>query len=121
MTGPAKPFAATMLIVAVLLLPSVRVTADGAGESVKLGGGVTVSAMVVEAVSAPDVPVMVTVTGPPTPADALAESVRALEPVAPLLAKEAVTPLGRPVAASVTLPVNPFAAMIAIESVALPA
>jgi len=62
---------------------------------------------VVEAVSVPEVPLIVTVTGPPAVAVLLTVSESTLELVAGLVAKEAVTPLGNPDAASVTLPVNP--------------
>ena len=62
----------------------------------------------VDAVNAPEVPVMVTVTGPPVVAVLDAVSVRMLDPVEVGLGlKPAVTPLGNPVAASVTPPVNP--------------
>jgi hypothetical protein len=62
--------------------------------------------MVVDAVNVPDVPLMVTVTGPVV-AVALAVSVTTLELVAGLVPNASVTPLGSPVAASVTAPVNP--------------
>ena len=66
-----------------------------------------VSAIVVLAVRLPDVPLMVTVAAP-VAAVLLAVSVTTLVPVVGLVAKAAVTPLGKPEAASVTLPVNPF-------------
>lgn len=75
--------------------------------SEKLGVVLTVRAIVVEAVSVPEVPLIVTVTGPPAVAVLLTVSESTLELVAGLVAKEAVTPLGNPDAASVTLPVNP--------------
>ena len=90
---------------------------DGEGESVKLGL-VTVNATVVLAVRLPDVPLMVTVDVP-TVAELLAVSVNTLDPVAGLVPKEAVTPLGRPDAARVTLPLNPFAPVTVMVSVAL--
>jgi hypothetical protein len=68
---------------------------------------VTVSATVVVAVNLPEVPVMVKVAVP-TVAVLLAVSVRTLVPVVGLVPKEAVTPLGRPVAVRVALPENPF-------------
>lgn len=73
----------------------------------KLGGAVTITATVVDAVRAPEVPLIVTVTGPPMVAVLLAVRVRTLELVAGLVAKAAVTPPGRPEAESVTPPVNP--------------
>lgn len=68
----------------------------------------TVTVTVVLAVKLPDVPWMVTVAKPAA-AVALAASVSVLVPVAGFGEKVAVTPLGRPVALSVTLPVKPSA------------
>jgi hypothetical protein len=62
---------------------------------------------------------MVTVTGPPVVAALLAVSVSTLELVAGLVANDAVTPLGKPVAESVTLPVKPLAGVTVIVSVLL--
>ena len=73
------------------------------GEAVAL----TVRASEVVAVRLPDVPVMVTVEVPVV-AVALAVRVSTLVPVVGLVPKVAVTPLGKPDAASVTLPENPF-------------
>jgi hypothetical protein len=73
---------------------------------VKLGGGLTVSATVVVAVRLPEVPVMVTVAAP-VAAVLLAVRVSTLLPVVGLVAKAALTPLGRPEAARVTLPAKP--------------
>jgi hypothetical protein len=67
----------------------------------------TVRAIVVLAVVLPDVPVIVTVEEPAV-AVLLAVKVSTLLPVVGLVPNEAVTPLGRPVAESVTLPLNPF-------------
>jgi hypothetical protein len=67
---------------------------------------VTVSAIVVLAERLPLVPVMVTVDEPAV-AELLALSVNTLDPVVGLVPNDAVTPLGRPLAASVTLPLNP--------------
>ena len=80
-----------------------------AGEAVrvKLGPGLTVKATVVDAVRLPEVPVMVTVAAPVV-AVLLAVSVSVLLPVVGLVPNTAVTPLGKPEAASITLPVNPF-------------
>ena len=68
---------------------------------------VTVSATVAEVVRLPEVPVMVAVAVP-TVAVLLTVSVRTLVPEVGLVLKEAVTPLGRPVADKVALPENPF-------------
>src|SRR5580692_5601590 len=80
--------------------------------------GLTVSAIVVLAVVLPDVPVMVTVAAPVV-AVLVAVSVSTLLPVVGFVPNVAVTPLGRPEAASVTLPVNPPTSVTVIVSVAL--
>jgi hypothetical protein len=72
-----------------------------------IGAAFTVRAIVVDAVRLPDVPVMVTVTGPPVVAVPLAVSVSTLVLVAGLVPQAAVTPDGNPVAARVTPPENP--------------
>jgi hypothetical protein len=86
-------------------------TLSEAGEAVivKFGDEValTVRASVVVATRLPEVPVIVTVA-PPVVADALAVSVSVLVPVVGFGLNPAVTPLGRPDAARVTLPVNPL-------------
>jgi hypothetical protein len=71
------------------------------------GAGVTDSVIVVELVSVPDVPVMVSVDVPVV-ALALAVSVNVLVLVLLVGLKEAVTPLGKPEADKLTLPVKPF-------------
>ena len=78
-----------------------------AGEAprVKLGGELTVRAIEAVAASVPAAPVTVTLLVPGT-AELLAANVRLLNPV-PVIGfgeKDAVTPLGRPVADKVTLP-----------------
>jgi hypothetical protein len=97
------------LIVLVPLPP--RFTLSEAGEAliVKFGdaGALTVRASVVVATRLPEAPVMVTVALPFV-ADALAVSVSVLVPVVGFGLNPAVTPLGRPDAARVTLPVNPL-------------
>jgi hypothetical protein len=66
-----------------------------------------VSETVVVALNAPEVPITVTVTGSPSAAVLLADSVNTWVPAAVPAAKLAVTPLGNPVADSATVPVNP--------------
>lgn len=76
-------------------------------------------AMVVVAISVPEVPVMPMVELP-VAAVLLAVSVRVLVPVLVGLGlKPAVTPLGRPEAARVTLPLNPLAGVTTMELVLL--
>ena len=74
--------------------------------------------VVVAGVKAPEVPVTVTVEVP-AGADALAVRVITLDPVVGLVPKVAVTPLGGPDTASVTLPVNPPASVTVTVSVPL--
>jgi len=108
------------VIVLVPLLPCVMVTLFGLAESVKFGGVVafTVRLMVVVFVNEPEVPVIVTVTVP-VAAVPLAVKVSVLEAVAGLGLKPAVTPLGKPDAASVTLPLKPFSGVMVIVLVPL--
>jgi hypothetical protein len=75
--------------------------------------------MVVLAVVLPLVPVTVTVIGPPIVAVLLAAKVTVLLPVVGLVPNAAVTPLGNPDAARVTLPVKPFSGVTVIVSFAL--
>ena len=101
-------FAVIVIVVLVYLTGICRGGSNerqGNGEA--LGDGEGDGAGVV-AVIAPEVPLTVTVTGPPNVAVALAVRVSMLVfAVVGLGLNEAVTPLGRPVAASVTFPVNP--------------
>jgi hypothetical protein len=103
----------SMLATVMVLAPEALCAIDrllGESDSEKDGVPllVTVSAMVVLAERLPLVPVMVTVDEPAV-AELLAFSVNTLVPVVGLVPKDAVTPLGRPLAARVTLPLNPFA------------
>lgn len=84
----------------------------------KVGMAVTVREMVVVALSVPEVPVMVMVEV--AAAVVLATvSVRTLVVVAGLVANAAVTPVGRPDAARVTLPVKGLTSVTVIVSVPL--
>jgi hypothetical protein len=89
------------------LAPGGRLTLAGVADNVKLGGGVTVRAMVTFLLRLPEVPVMVTVV---ETAAALPAAVRVttLWPVVLAGAKLAVTPAGRPDAVSATVPPKPF-------------
>lgn len=74
--------------------------------------------MVVVALSVPDAPVMVTVDVP-TVAVELAVNVAMLEPVAGLVPNTAVTPVGNPEAARLTLPANGLTSVMEIVSMPL--
>ena len=81
---------------------------------------VIVNAMVVDAESAPDVPVIVTVTGlDVVAAEEPAESMISWVPVGEFIAVVALTPLGRPLAERVTLPEKPPTSVTAMLMVAL--
>ena len=121
LTVPVNPFDGVTLIGTAfpVVAPGSTLIVEPPPPTPKVGPAVTVSAIVVDAVSEPEVPVIVTVTGPPTAAVLVAVSVSALDPAAGFVPNEAVTPLGNPLAESVTLPVNPFAAVTVIVSVLL--
>jgi hypothetical protein len=111
-TPPENPF--TGVIVSVLLppfAPLATVSVVGDAERLKLCARVTVRLIVVVWVRLPDVPVMVTVAVPPV-AVAAAVNVNVLVDVPGFGLKLAVTPLGRPEAENVTLPLNPFVGVI---------
>jgi hypothetical protein len=81
---------------------------------------VTVRLTVVVCVSVPEVPVIVTVVGPPTVAVALAVNVKTLVLLVLVGLKDAVTPLGRvELTAKLTLPVKPLTGFTVIMLVAL--
>ena len=94
----SNPFWLATVIVLVPLAPWLMVT--------DVGDALTVSAMVVVAVRLPEVPVMVTVAVPVVAVE-LAVRLSVLVLVVGFVLNVAVTPLGKPDAASVTLPENP--------------
>lgn len=119
LTAELKLFVLVIVIVLVPLLPWSMVNAAGEAPRVKLGVAFTVRTMVVVADRLPEVPVMVTVAVPEV-AESLAVSVNTLVSVVGFEPNIAVTPLGRPVAASATLPVNPLAGATVMVLAALP-
>jgi hypothetical protein len=96
------------VIVLVPLPPCVTDSEEGDALTLKFGedAAFTVRETVVVALKLPDVPVMVTVAVPVV-AELLAVRVSVLVEVVGFVPKVAVTPLGKPDAASVTLPENP--------------
>lgn len=116
-----KPPVLVTVIVLVPLAPCVTVTEAGDALTLKFGVAAefTVSATVVLAVRLPDVPVIVTVEVPVV-AVLLAVRVNVLVEVAGFVPKVAVTPLGKPDAARVTLPENPPRSVTLIVLVPLP-
>jgi len=116
-TALVKPLRGVNVRVLVPVVPRAMLSEVGDADSVNVGGALMVSAMVVLLLSAPDVPVMVTV-GPAAPALADAVKVTVLWP-AETAPKVAVTPAGNPEAASATVPLKPFRALIAMLLVPL--
>jgi hypothetical protein len=117
-TLPLNPFAGVIVTVLVPLVPWTRLRLPGEAEMLKLGAAVTVRLTVVVCVMLPDVPVRVTVAVP-TDAVALAVSVKVLVLVAGFGLKLAVTPVGKPDAARVTLPLKPLDGLMVTVLVAL--
>jgi hypothetical protein len=107
LTLPLNPFWGAIVMALELEKPCAIVRLPGETERLKLGGAFTVSAIVVEWLRLPEVPVMVTVDVP-VAAPLLAVSVRLLVVVAEAGLNNAVTPLGRPEADKLTLPTKPF-------------
>ena len=110
-----KLFWLVMVMVLVPLPPGFTVREAGESLMVKFGvaGAFTVRARVLVATRLPEVPVMVTVAVPRV-AVLLAVRVSVLVLVVLVGLNAAVTPVGRPVAARLTLPVNPLMAFTVI-------
>jgi hypothetical protein len=107
-TLPENPLTGVMVVLLLPLAPPcVMVTAFGEAERLKVFRAFTVRLSTVVFLSVPDVPVIVTVAVP-VAAVALAVKVSVLLLVAGLGLNAAVTPVGSPEAASVTLPENPL-------------
>jgi hypothetical protein len=104
-TLPVNPFSSVTATVLVPVLPGAIVRVAGEAARVKLGVPVTVSVMEVVALSVPEVPVMVIGYAPAT-VDAATVKVTTLDVVDDAGLNAAVTPVGSPDAAKVTLPVN---------------
>ena len=112
-TAPVNPFCAVTDTVYVVLLPAVTVWVAGAAASEKFAcaAAFTVKLTVALWLKLPLVPVMVSVevaAGVELPVAIV--SVDDPEPLTDAGLKLAVVPLGNPLAASVTAPVNPFCA-----------
>ena len=108
-----------MAMLLVPLAPGLMLTLAGVAERVKLAGAATVSAIVVLLVAAPAVPVTVIVE---VPGAAVPEAIN-VSVVACVVAtglNAAVTPVGRPVAEKVTVPLNPACGATVIVLVPLP-
>lgn len=119
-TLPANGLTSVTVIVSVPLAPCAIDKVDAEGFSVKppVPVEVIVSAIVVDAVSEPEAPEIVTVDVPAAAVE-LAANVITLVPVVGLVPNAAVTPEGNPDAARVTLPVNGLTSVTEIVSVPL--
>jgi hypothetical protein len=115
-----NPLLGVMVMVLVPLpAPFTMVTAFGEAERLKLcATAFTVRLSVVVFVNVPDVPVTVTVTVP-VAAVALAISVSVLVEVVGFGLNAAVTPVGKPDAERVALPLKPFTGVVVIVLVPL--
>src|SRR5271155_2957041 len=103
-----------MVTVLVPLAPAwTIVTLVGEAASEKFGAAPTVKLTEVVCVKLPDTPVIVTVAVPVV-AVPLAAKVKMVELVEGFALKAAVTPVGKPVAEKVTLPVKPFSGVTVI-------
>ena len=109
-TLPVKPFCDVTVIVDVILPPRTRLNEFGEAERAKFGGDTTVRETVVLRDNAPDAPVTVMVNVQ-SAAVLLAVSVSVLALVVLLGLNDAVTPLGKPEAERLTLPLNPFSGL----------
>jgi hypothetical protein len=105
-------------MVLVPLAPCIKLRLLGDAARVKFPVGFTLSVIVVCFVRVPDVPVTDRVAVPMA-AVPLAVSVNTLVAAVLLGLKDAVTPLGRPDAAKLTLPVKPFSGVTVIVLVPL--
>ena len=120
MTFPVKPETGVTVTVEVLPVSDPAVTVTAVLLMVKSADceALTVKAMVVVPVNEPEVPVMVTVEVPAV-AVLAAVKVITLVPVVGFVPKAAVTPVGRPEAVNVTLPLKLFTSVTVMVSVAL--
>lgn len=117
-TPELKPLEGVMVIVAVPLAPRAMLKVVGKAERVKFGWAVTVREIMVELVKLAHIPVTVTLNVP-VAAAALAVRVRVLAPVVLAGLKDAVTPLGRPEATKLTMPLKPLSGLTVIVLVPL--
>jgi hypothetical protein len=118
LTLPLKPLSGFTVIVLAPLEPCAMVRLLGEAESVKFGGGLTVRDSVVELDRLPDEPVMVTVAGPVV-AVLVAVSVNVLALVVLVGLNDALTPVGRPDADKLTLPLKPLSGLMEMVLVPL--
>lgn len=117
---PVKPFSAVIVKLVLPEAPCVTLKLEGDAAKVKLGPAFMVRLRVTEAVAVPEVPVIVTVD---VPTGAVAAPVNVATAVVEVEAglNETVTPVGRPEAVSVALPVKPvLGVMVMVLGAAAP-
>lgn len=115
----SKPSFGMTVIVVLALLPRLIVNVFGVAVRLKFPSGVTVSEIVVLAVSPTDVPVMVTAAVPFFAVE-LALNVTMLDDVVGFALNDAVTPFGSPETANETFPENSFSGVTLTVLVPLP-
>lgn len=113
LTLPVKPKRSVTVIVLAPVAPCGIVRAFGEAESLKFGGPVTISAIVVVFDKFPQLPAIVTTTGPKSAVE-LAANVRVLVFAAGFGLNVALTPLGRPEATKLTLLLKPLCGLTVI-------
>jgi hypothetical protein len=118
-TAALNPFCPFTVMVLLPFPPGLTLRLAGNAESVKLGGAVMVSAIVVLPTVVPEVPVTVTVVVPGV-AFTAALNVSVLVRVAAAGLKLPVTPAGSPVTEKVTEPLNPFCGVTVIVLAPVP-
>jgi hypothetical protein len=106
-TFPAKPLLGMMVMMAVPLLLRPILRLAGVADKVKFGAPLTAKESIVELLTLPLTPLMVTVKVPMA-ALVLAVKVKVLVPVVLAGLNDAVTPPGRPEAERLTAPLNPL-------------
>lgn len=106
-TLPVKPFNGVIFTDAVPLDPRATLKLVGDTDNEKLGPALTVSEITVELVRLPEPPLTVTLN---VPVAAVAEAVKVTVLLVKALCglKDAMTPLGNPVAVRLTLELKPF-------------
>lgn len=107
MTFPAKPLLGAMVMATVPLLPRPILRLAGVADKLKFGAPTTVRESVVEVLTLPLTPLMVTVKVPMA-ALVLAVKVKVLVLVVLAGLNDAVTPPGTPEAERLTAPLNPL-------------
>jgi hypothetical protein len=118
LTVPMNPFDGAMVTVDLPFVPRAMLRVEGEAERPKFGPEVTVKEIVVVLVRLAQTPLIVTVN---VPSAAVALAVRVSVLLLAVLAglKDAVTPLGRPEADKLTMPLKPLSGLMLMALVAV--